>query len=124
MTRARATVIVVSSSAKSYFFRPPTRIVANGALRYWTLGTPMAFAISLASEYSKPDPFLIVVPDTRPFQNPGAGTSKPTISFPDSFVGGAEVCAEAATAVAAAIASAAAASAMRFTRDLLVRVAS
>ena len=39
----------------------------------------------------------MVVPDALPFQNPGAGRSKPTMSFPASFVGGA-LCAEAVTA--------------------------
>ena len=55
---------------------------------------PSAFAISCAELYSKPVGFLIVVPEARPFQKPGAGRSKPTMSFPASFVGG-ELCADA-----------------------------
>ena len=66
MTLARATVIVVSSSAKSYFLEPPTRIVANGARRYSTFEMPIAFAISRPRLYSKPVPFLMVVPEARP----------------------------------------------------------
>ena len=55
---------------------------------------PIAFAISRPRLYSKPVRFLMVVPDARPFQKPGAGRSKPTMSFPASFVGGA-LCADA-----------------------------
>ena len=49
---------------------------------------PSRFAIAEREAYSKPVRFLIVVPDARPFQKPGAGRSKPTMSFPACFVGG------------------------------------
>src|SRR5207253_214143 len=99
-TFARCAVMVTSSSAKSYFFvagenRPP-----KGARRYCTLLMPSCFAIACESAYSKPDPFLIVVPVTRPFQKPGAGTSKPTVSVPACLVGGASGRAAAAAVTA------------------------
>src|SRR5438132_8082312 len=61
---------------------------------------PSCFAIACESAYSKPDPFLIVVPVTRPFQKPGAGTSKPTFSVPACLVGGASGRAAAAAVTA------------------------
>src|SRR4029450_12332029 len=60
---------------------------------------PRRAAMACESPYSKPDGFLIVVPDALPFQKPGAGRSKPTMSFPCSLVGAALVCAEAVTTV-------------------------
>jgi chaperonin GroES len=60
----------------------------------------------------------MVVPDALPFQKPGAGKSKPTMSFPGSFVGGA-LCAEALTATTA-LAPSAAAITVHFTTFLLV----
>ena len=90
-TFARCAVIVVSSIAKSYGFLPPRRIVANGARRSVTLLLliPSCFATSRASAYSKPDGFVSVVPDAWPFQNDGAGRSKPTMSLPACSVGAA-----------------------------------
>ncbi len=79
---------------------------------------PIALAISRPRLYSKPVPFLIVVPDARPFQKPGAGRSKPTMSFPASFVGG-DPWADATDAVIAHSASAAA-STVRLIATLLV----
>ena len=67
--------------------------------------------------YSKPVGFLIVVPVARPFQKPGAGKSKPTMSFPGSFVGGV-LCADAVTATTA-LAPSAAAITIHFTTSLL-----
>src|ERR1700704_6644309 len=62
---------------------------------------PRFFAIACASCASKPVGFLIVVPVTLPFQNPVAGTSKPTVSTPGFFVGTAAGAAKAAAAVSA-----------------------
>jgi len=109
ITFARCAVIVVSSSAKSNFFGPASRIVPNGARRSWTffVAIPSCFAIASPSEYSKPDGFLIVDPVGCPFQKAGAGTSNPTTSLPGDLVGGAAVLpAEAATAVTANAAAA------------------
>ena len=50
---------------------------------------------------SKPVGFLIVVPVTLPFQNPGAGTSKPTVRVPAVIVGADDRAAKAAAVVAA-----------------------
>src|SRR5690349_16086974 len=86
-TFARSGVIVTSSSAKSYFFVAGENKPLNGARRYWIFVMCSCFAIACDSAASNPVGFLIVVPVARPFQKPGAGTSKPTISFPDFFVG-------------------------------------
>ena len=96
----RAAVIVTSSNAKSYFFGAGEKRPPNGERRNSTSGIFSCLAIASESECSKPDGFLIVVPDARPFQKPGAGRSKPTMSFPGSFVGGVP-CAEAVTAATA-----------------------
>ena len=58
--------------------------------------------------------FLIVVPVARPFQKLGAGRSKPTMSFPDSFVGG-ELCADAVAVTATTAHAPSAARMMRLT---------
>ena len=73
----------------------------NGARTNDDLADPSCFATAWASPYSKPDGFLIVVPVTRPFQNPGAGTSKPTVSVPALIVGAADWAAKAAAVVTA-----------------------
>src|SRR5919197_5331023 len=86
-TFARSAVIVTSSSAKSYFLGAGENSPLKGERRYWTLLIPSFFAIACESAHSKPDGFLIVVPVGLPFQNAGAGTSKPTMSFPGFFVG-------------------------------------
>src|SRR5438876_5165399 len=102
-TFARCAVMVTSSSAKSYFFVAGENSPPKGARRYCTLVMPSCFAIACESAYSKPDGFLIVVPVARPFQKPGAGTSKPTMSFPAFFVGTARGLAPAAAVTARAV---------------------
>ena len=100
-TFAREEVIVTSSIAKSYFFGAGENSPPNGARTYTTLLIPSCLATAWESAYSKPDGFLIVVPVTRPFQNPGAGTSKPTVSVPAFIVGAADWAAKAAAVVTA-----------------------
>src|ERR1700704_3467019 len=100
-TFARCAVIVASSIAKSYGFADGEKSPPNGARTKTTLLMPRFFAIACASCASKPVGFLIVVPVTLPFQNPGAGTSKPTVSTPAVFVGTAFEAAKAAAAVKA-----------------------
>src|SRR5438132_820987 len=99
-TFAREAVIVTSSNAKSNFFEAGEKSPLKGARRYWTLLIPSFFAIACDSAHSKPDGFLIVVPVGLPFQNAGAGTSKPTMSFPGCFVGTASGLAPAAVVTA------------------------
>ena len=106
-TFARSAVIVTSSNAKSNFFAAGEKSPLNGARRYWTLLIPSFFAIAWDSAHSKPDGFLIVVPVGLPFQNAGAGTSKPTISFPGFFVGTAVDVAPAVAVTARAVTQAA-----------------
>src|SRR5438132_6199213 len=101
-TFAREAVIVTSSNAKSNFFEAGEKSPLKGARRYWTLLIPSFFAIACDSAHSKPDGFLIVVPVGLPFQNAGAGTSKPTMSFPAFFVGTARGLAPATAVVARA----------------------
>src|SRR5436305_5132852 len=74
-TFARSVVIVISSSAKSYFFGAGEKSPLKGERRYWTLLIPSFFAIACDSAHSNPDGCAIVVPVGRPFQNAGAGTS-------------------------------------------------
>src|SRR5579864_2870585 len=100
-TFERATVIVASSIAKSYGFDDGEKSPPNGARTKTILLIPRFFAIACASCASKPVGFLIVVPVTRPFQNPGAGTSNPTVSTPGVFSGSARGAADAAAAVSA-----------------------
>src|SRR6266699_2501331 len=79
--------MVTSSNAKSYFFGEGENSPPKGARKYSTLLIPSFLAIACERAYSKPDGFLIVVPVARPFQNAGAGRSKPTMSFPACLVG-------------------------------------
>ena len=111
-------VIVTSSNAKSYFFGAGEKRPPKGERRNSTFEIFSCFAIACESwRTSKPVGFLMVVPDALPFQKPGAGKSKPTMSFPGSFVGGA-LCAEAVTATTA-LAPSAAAITVHFTTSLL-----
>src|SRR6185437_5622193 len=100
-TFERAIVIVASSIAKSYGFAEGEKSPPNGARTKTTLGMLKYFAIACASCASKPVGFLIVVPVTLPFQKPGAGTSKPTVSTPGFFKGTVFGAATAAAAVRA-----------------------
>src|SRR5439155_1388820 len=94
--------MVTSSNAKSNFFGAGENSPPNGARKYCTLVIPSFFAMACESAYSNPEGFLIVVPVARPFQNDGAGRSKPTMSFPGFFVGTARGLAPAAAVTARA----------------------
>jgi len=99
--RSASPLMVASSIAKSYGFADGEKSPPNGARTKTTFGMARYFATACASCASKPVGFLIVVPVTLPFQNPGAGTSKPTVSTPGFFSGTEVGAAEAAAAVSA-----------------------